>query len=185
MFPLFALFKSERQGLLCLQHVSVTAASTPGLTRPFAARCHLTYTHIHAHAHALRRATLPMAHTPTQTHTQHTPPQCVTTPAQHTKLHTYTHTTTWRVNSRPRMFLCPHSAGVNPNRDAKGGVVVVVCSAREEGGMTKKEDRQKESGKLSFSMCQSRRCQSATRILTIIGCHHSVIRTVRAEAARR
>lgn len=77
----------------------------------------------------------------------HAPPQCVTTPAQytpphtHTPHHTRTQTTTWQVNSRPRMFLCPHSAGVNPNRDAKRGVVGVVCGAREEGGITKKKKR--------------------------------------------
>lgn len=43
----------------------------------------------------------------------------------------------------------------------------------------------KRKGKLSFSTCQSWGCQSVTRILTIIGCHHSVIRTASGETVGR
>lgn len=70
------------------------------------------------------------------------------------------------------MFLLPHSAGVNQTHGWR----------RNQRG---RWQNKKRKGKLSFSTCQSRGCQSVTRILTIIGCHHSVIRTASGETVGR
>lgn len=98
--------------------------------------------------------------------------------------HTYTHTNqnmwhrvrllphTHRVNSHLCVFLLPHPAGVNQTHGWR----------RKQKG---RWQNKKRKGKLSFSTCQSWGCQSVTRILTIIGCHHSVIRTASGETVGR